>query len=211
MSRWPETRISLVARLRDARDGGAWVEFLDLYQPLVVRLLRRHGLQDADAEDLSQEVLIAVCRRIEDWKHNGRKGAFRSWLYVVSRNLMLNLLAKEKQCLVGIAAPDLDRMLDEQHPAAGETEIEYRRELLARGAELIRREFRETTWTAFWRSSVEHIPISDVATELGISEGAVYIARSRVMARLKEVVLESARENDAAESANEPAKEGRTW
>src|SRR5436190_18566417 len=135
MSRWPETRMSLVARLRDVRDGGAWVEFLDLYQPLVVKLLTRRGLQDADAQDLSQEVLLAVCRRIEDWRHNGRKGAFRSWLYVVSRNLMLNLLTREKQCLVGISAVDLDRLLHEQHPAAGETELEYRRELLARGAE----------------------------------------------------------------------------
>jgi RNA polymerase sigma-70 factor (ECF subfamily) len=198
MTRWPETRMSLVARLRDGRDGGAWVEFLDLYEPLVVRLLKRRGLQDADAEDLSQEVLMAVARRIEDWRHNGRKGAFRSWLYVVSKNLMLNLLAREKQCLVGVSAADLDSLLDERHPSSAVTELEYRRELLAHGAELIRREFRETTWTAFWRSAVEHVAISEVATELGISEGAVYIARSRVMARLREVVLESAENQDCA-------------
>lgn len=190
MSRWPETRITLVARLKDGRDGGAWSEFLDLYQPLVVRLLRRRGLQDADAEDLSQEVLMAICRRIEDWQHNGRKGAFRSWLYIVSKNLMLNLLAREKNRLVGVSAVELDALLDERSKTSDASELEYRRELLARGAELIRREFRETTWTAFWRSAVEHLPISDVAEELNMSEGAVYIARSRVMARLREVVLD---------------------
>jgi RNA polymerase sigma factor (sigma-70 family) len=213
MSRWPETRLSLVARLRDVRDCGAWVEFLDLYQPLVVRLLKRRGLQDADAEDLSQEVLLAVCRRIEDWRHNGRKGAFRSWLYVVSRNLMLNLLAREKNHLVGVSAADLEALLDERNVNGGEAEIEYRRELLARGAELIRREFRETTWTAFWQSAVEQEPISEVATELGISEGAVYIARSRVMARLREVVLETAQEettNEASPLARR-ASEEQSW
>lgn len=201
MSRWPETRMSLVARLRDVRDGGAWVEFLDLYQPLVVRLLKRRGLQDADAEDLSQEVLLAVTRRIEDWRHNGRKGAFRSWLYVVSRNLMLNLLARDKIQMVGISSADLDGLMDERSLGGGESEIEYRRELLARGAELIRREFRESTWTAFWRSAVEQEPISEVAIELGISEGAVYIARSRVMARLREVVLESAQDECAHQAS----------
>lgn len=205
MSRWPETRISLVARLKDVRDGGAWVEFLDLYQPLVVRLLRRRGLQDADAEDLSQDVLMAICRRIEGWKHNGRKGAFRSWLYVVSKNLMLNLLTRERQCLVGVSAAELDALLDERATVSNASELEYRRELLARGAELIRREFRESTWTAFWRSAVEHFPISEVAEELHMSEGAVYIARSRVMARLREVALDF-------EEDGKDAKTGeRTW
>lgn len=191
MNRWPETRHSLVARLKDVRDGGAWVEFLDLYQPLVVQLLRRRGLQEADAEDLSQEVLMAVCRKIEDWRHNGRKGAFRSWLYVVSRNLMLNLLEREKQYLAGVSADDLERLMEQRATLDRDAEIEYRRELLARAAERIRREFRETTWTAFWRTAVEQATVAETAEELGVTEGAVYIARSRVMARLREVILES--------------------
>ena len=84
MSDVPETRLSLLLRLRDRGDSDAWTRFVDLYGPLVYGLARRHGLGDADAADRMQEVLLAVARGVESY--DARRGPFRNWLYTVTMN-----------------------------------------------------------------------------------------------------------------------------
>src|SRR5579862_1020887 len=92
MTPTPSTRTSLLLRLRDSQDHESWMEFLSLYEPVVYRLLRRHGLQDADARELMQELFLAVSRNIDRWDPARERGSFRAWLRRVARNLVINWL-----------------------------------------------------------------------------------------------------------------------
>jgi RNA polymerase sigma factor (sigma-70 family) len=190
----PETRPSLLVRLRDANDEQAWSEFLEIYQPLVYRLVRRQGFQDADAIELTQEVLVAVSRAIDRFDPSSDRGTFRGWLYRIARNLMVNLLIQHRRHPQGIGGTDMLRLL-EQQPAAGDESAlyqhEYRRRLFRWAAERIRHEFQESTWQAFWLTCVAQRPIAEVAAELGLSIGNVYVARSRIMARLRSRIQQS--------------------
>src|SRR6516162_1392576 len=89
----PTTRPSLLIRLRNPRDGQAWSQFVDVYAPLVYAFASGHGLQDADAADLMQDVLRAVSMAISRFDYDPRQGSFRSWLFTVARNKLRNLLA----------------------------------------------------------------------------------------------------------------------
>ena len=79
------------------RDEAAWTEFLEVYEPLILRLLRRHGLQDSDARDVCQQVLMAVAGDVEQWKSDGAKGSFRRWLFQIARNRVIKFLVKERR------------------------------------------------------------------------------------------------------------------
>src|SRR5262245_48529780 len=94
MSDHPSTRASLLVRLRDPHDGAAWDTFVRLYAPLVYGLARRRGLQDADAADLTQEVLWTVARSVGGLEYDPARGTFRAWLYTVVRTRLINFLAR---------------------------------------------------------------------------------------------------------------------
>ena len=187
----PETRASLILRLPDAEDAVAWDEFTAVYAPLVYRLARRRGLQPADADDLVQEVLTAVARSVDGWLSNTGRGPFRAWLLTIARNLTVNHLTRAKNRPLGAGDSNVASQLA-QHAFNGqpdrEFELEYRREVFRWAAEQVRSAITEKTWEAFWRSSVEEEPVEAVAKQLGMSVGSVYIAKSRVMARLREIV-----------------------
>src|SRR5262245_21925361 len=188
----PETRASLIVRLPDAADARAWDDFVGVYAPLVYRLARRHGLQPADADDVVQDVLAAVARSVEGWLARPDRGPFRAWLLRIARNLAINTLTRRKHRQTGAGHSDIAQMLmqhaDKNGDAESEFELEYRRELFRLGAERVREEVAERPWQACWRSTVGEQSISDVAVELNMSVGSVYIARSRVLARLKGIV-----------------------
>ena len=192
MQETPETRASLLVRIRDPSDGRAWTEFVQIYEPLVYRIARKQGFQDADARDLTQQVLLAVAERVEQWDPDRSKGSFRGWLFRVSRNLMVNLMINRRRHPPGTGNTDFMLSLDNQlAPPGPESELfetEYRRQLFRWTAEQIRGEFRETTWHAFWQTCVDGSDIKAVAKRLGMSAGAVYVARSRVLARLRQKI-----------------------
>ncbi|HZY90061.1 MAG TPA: sigma-70 family RNA polymerase sigma factor [Gemmataceae bacterium] len=185
----PTTQFSLLARIRDPRDGAAWAEFVEVYAPLVYGLARRHGLQDADAADLTQEVLRSVARAAPRFAYDPRRGSFRGWLFTVARNQLRKSAQARKRQAPGCGGEEARRALEEQ-PAPAEEEAlwdrEYHARLLEWAAERVRPAFREATWQAFWRTAVDGRDAAAVAAELGLSVGAVYIARSRVLARIKE-------------------------
>lgn len=188
----PETRESLILRLPDARDVEAWDEFVAIYQPLVYRLARHKGLQPADAQDVVQEVMLAVSRAVERWEPDPERGRFRDWLFRISRNLMINFLTRRQHRPLGSGDSGIERLLHQQPGPASEQsalfEREYQRELFRRAATRLQSQLDEKKWQAFWQTSVEQIPIAQAAENLHMSIGAVYIARSRVMSRLREEV-----------------------
>ncbi|MHB0960684.1 MAG: RNA polymerase sigma factor [Pirellulaceae bacterium] len=190
----PKTRHSLLIRIRDGHDVQAWSQFVAIYEPLVYRLTRKKGFQHADALELTQEVLLAVSKSIERWNPDSAKGSFRGWLVRVTRNLMINLLVNQRRHPRGVGSTDFQRLLAEQvGPAEEETaefDLEYRRRLFRWAAERVKGEFRPTTWQAFWRTCVEGHSVKRVSQELKLSDGAVYVARSRIMARLRACVEE---------------------
>ncbi|MDR3618726.1 MAG: sigma-70 family RNA polymerase sigma factor [Paludisphaera borealis] len=167
------------------------MEFVEIYEPMLQRLARRNGLRGADADDLTQEVFRAVAGAIDRWDPDPARGSFRSWLFRIARNLIVNLLAARKRQSAGYGTGDTDTMaLLEAQPAVEPEasalfDIEYRRRLFAWAAERVRGEVHESTWQAFWRTGVEGQDVPSVAKALGLSPGAVYVARSRVMARLR--------------------------
>ena len=97
MSASPETRPSLLVRLKDPADDEAWIEFTEIYRPLVCRLAARRGLQHADAEDLAQQVLSSVARAIDRWQTDPARARFRTWLCRVAGNAIVNALARARE------------------------------------------------------------------------------------------------------------------
>lgn len=200
MSQIPETRPSLLLRLRDPQDSEAWGEFLDIYEPLIQRLARRRGFQDADARELAQDVFLSVSGAIDRWDPDPSNGRFRGWLFRIARNLMINFLRRQGRNPSATGDTDFLRLLNEQpDPHAEETaffDLEYRRELFRWAAGRARQEVSEATWTAFRETCVEGRSAEAVAQELHMSRGAVYVAKSRVMARLRKLVQSIASEDE---------------
>src|ERR1700722_13236514 len=140
------TRLSLLVRLRDARDEGAWSQFVELYAPLVFGFARKHGLQEADAADLTQDVLQAVSGGIRRLDYDPRRGSFRGWLFTVVRNKLHNFLAAQKR--PGRGAGDTDAQLRLQELPAREEDqtawwdLEYERRVFDWAAEQARDAFQ---------------------------------------------------------------------
>jgi RNA polymerase sigma-70 factor (ECF subfamily) len=188
----PTTRQSLVLRLRNLDDQAAWTEFVAIYQPLVYELARGKGLQDADAQDVCQEVFRAVAGAIERWDPDPAKGRFRAWLFRIARNFLVDYFSAQRRQARGTGTSSVQDLLEARPApdaqAEAEFAAEFKRQAFRWAAEQVKREFTDSTWQAFWETGVKNRPIDQVAKEVGLSTGAVYIARSRVLARLRDRV-----------------------
>src|SRR5262252_2146638 len=140
----PTTRPSLLLRLRDPMDERAWGEFVEIYGPLIHRLARRRGLQDADAADLVQEVFRAVAGAIERYDPDPARGSFRGWLSTIARNLIINLLDAQRRHPRGTGDTETRQLLEAQPAPSSEESVlfdaEYRRRLLHWAAGRVRDE-----------------------------------------------------------------------
>ena len=189
MADFPDTRASLLVRLRDPQDTAAWAEFVDLYAPLVYAYARKQGLQDADAADLSQDVMLAFAGAVSRLEYDPERGLFRNYLFTVVRHKLSDWRSAGRNRIRGSGDTDTQRVL-EQQPACEEViewETQWRQRVFAWACEQARLEVTDNTWQAFWRSA-QGQSCKEVAAQLGQSVTAVYIARSRVLARLKELV-----------------------
>ena len=194
----PITRPSLLLRIRDSGDHVAWQQFVGLYGPLVYGFARSRGLQDADAADVAQVVFQSISQEISRWQYDPQRGRFRSWLLTVTRNQVGNHLKRARTTAQtsGIAS---DQFLSQCVVEDGEAELwerEYQLQAFQFAADRVRLEFTDSNWQAFWRTAVEGQNAKDVGQSLGMSVGAVYTARSRVLVRIKAMVAEFDEEDD---------------
>ena len=189
MAQLPLTRPSLLLRLRDLHDQQAWVDFVAIYAPLVYGFARQRGLQEADACDLTQEVLRAVAASAERLEYDPERGSFRSWLYTVTRNKYLDLMRSRRRATRGTGDSDVLAQLHEQ-PAREEDlwEEDYRHQVFAWASARVRDEFEDSTWQAFWQVAVQGKKAKQAAADLNLTVAAVYIAKSKVLARLREEI-----------------------
>lgn len=198
MNQPPITRASLILRLRHSHDAAAWQEFVDIYQPLIFRIARSRGLQEADAFDTTQEVLARVAKAINRWNPDPECGSFRGWIGRITRNLVVEFLRSSNRLPVTSDDSTIGRLVQQTPQRSRETDLydlEHERQVFAWAARKVEQQFQPRTWQAFWQTAVQHHPVQYVADELNLSCGAVYIARSRVMARLKQVVQTHLGEN----------------
>jgi RNA polymerase sigma-70 factor (ECF subfamily) len=181
------TPVSLLERLRHDAAGGcepvAWRRFTDLYTPLLYYWARRLGLQESDAADLVQDVFLKLIRKLPEFSYQ-RGRSFRSWL----RAVLVNQWRTSQRRRVVVAAAGGDA-LDEV--AAGDEsdalgEEEYRQYVAQRALRLMQSQFQPATWRACWLQVVDGRSAAEVAAELGISEGAAYVAKCRVLRRLRQ-------------------------
>jgi RNA polymerase sigma-70 factor (ECF subfamily) len=186
------TRPSLLARIKDTGDRQAWAEFVDIYAPLIYGYALKQGLQDADAADLTQEVLGKVARSAARLDYDPTRGTFRGWLFRVVRNELADLGAARRRNRPGSGDTAVKRRLEE-HPAPTQDEVatwerEYERQLFARACDQVRRDFQESTWQAFWLTAIQGKSGKEVAGVLGLTTAAVYLAKRRVTERLKQQI-----------------------
>ncbi|HKI31634.1 MAG TPA: sigma-70 family RNA polymerase sigma factor [Gemmataceae bacterium] len=184
------TSWSLIRRVQ-AHDQFAWGRFVDLYSPLIYSWSRRAGTPAADAADVSQEVFLAVTQAVAGFRHDPERGTFRGWLRTITENKAREFARRRagevraaggndaRKCFLEVAAK----------PAGEPGETEDAREvasLYRRALEMVRGEFEPKTWTAFWRVAVDGVRSKDVVADLGVKVSVVYVARSRILARLRE-------------------------
>lgn len=185
------TSFTLLGRLR-SNDPLAWERLSELYGPLVYGWIRRAGLQPEDSADVTQTVFQSVFVGFARFRKDRPTDRFRDWLWTITRNRTIDHVRKMRSAAIGMGGSDVhaqwqqlpEDLLPEAPDAA--TEASETTLLVRRALDLVRSEFEPRTWQACWKTTVEGIPVSDVAAELEMSTGAVYVAKSRVLKRIRQ-------------------------
>ena len=177
------TSVTLLHRLREPTNQSAWNQFVQLYTPLLFYWARKSGLLEPDAADLVQEVLCILVSKLPGFEYDATK-SFRAWLRTIMLNIWRN---RQRQQVVRSLVTNEDVLPDPPVPddLLVLEEAEYRQQLVARAMEVMRAEFEPTTWKACWELAALGRPAGEVARELGLTVNAVYLAKSRVLARLR--------------------------
>ena len=184
------TRPSLLLRVRDLADAAAWGEVVEIYAPLVHRYARRRGLQDADAADIVQEVLREFARCVPRFRYDPDAGRFRGWLHTLTRRAVARQARQPAGRPVPAGGGESGGPLERAEASAAEAfaEADYRRSVFDWAARQVRGDVREQTWDAFWLTAVEQQSPAAVAQRLGLSVGSVYVAKNRVLRRLRTLI-----------------------
>jgi RNA polymerase sigma factor (sigma-70 family) len=184
-------RASWLVRLRDSHNAEAWQDFVDAYGPLIRHYAKRHGLQDADANDLAQNVFCTIASVLRHFAYDPKRGSFRQWLLTLTRNEMYKLLHRQQRLGRGSGDSSVQRALEQQpveDPLKALWEREYDMHLIKWAANKVRPDFQSSSWRAFWQTAVQGRSAGDVAAKLNMSVEAVYTAKSRVLKRIKRTV-----------------------
>lgn len=173
---------SLLERIRKPHEEQAWNRFVALYTPYIFSLARRAGVGRDEATDVVQDILLLLTRKMPEFEYDPQR-SFRAWLRTVVIHRVRELARRRTVPLVD--APERLDLIEASERESVE-EVEFHRHLLARALRVMQREFSATTWRACWEHVVSGRTARDVGAELGISEGAVYVAKCRVLRRLRE-------------------------
>lgn len=190
--RFPETDPALLIRLKDSADQHAWSEFVDLYRPALVQFARRRGLQESDAEDLAQSVLMAVAQSVETWRHDETRARFSTWLHTVANRLAIDAFRKKARACVSGGTSLLEFIARQPDPGEDSRILgdELRRQIFRRAASDARQEFAPDAWEAFRLTAIDGLPAAEAALRIGKTAGAVYAAKARVMRRIAQRIRE---------------------
>ncbi|MEM9826466.1 MAG: RNA polymerase sigma factor [Planctomycetota bacterium] len=191
----PETRLSLIDELRSSDPAtDAWREFVEVYESWIARWLERQGVAAADADDIRQEVLMVVLRRISSFEHNGKTGAFRSWLRKITVNRTRRVWQRKRQEQRRVSPVDLsnlaDELADDSSRLTAIWDEEHDRFVVARLFESLRKEFRSDHLQAVRELIVSQEPVEQVSKRFSLSIGAVRVAQHRIFSRLRQRVLQ---------------------
>lgn len=204
----PPTRPSLLVQCRDPENQPAWETFVEIYTPLIYGYYRHRGLQDADAADLAQEVMRSVARALQSFEYDPARGRFRSWLHTVTCNKLKTFFQKQQRRPRAESGTQGMEMLDAIPAPEGDDiwERAYQKQLFEWAAAQVKPMVKEQTWEAFWRCAIENEDSQSVAESLGLSVGSVYVAKSRVIGRLRECVCSV--DEDGLDGSDHPLSGG---
>ncbi len=189
-----KTHSTLLIRLRDLDDKEAWNEFIDRYAPKIYGWCRKYNLQEADAADVTQDVLSRLVKAIRSFAYDRDRGSFRGWLKTITKNLIRDLA--QSWTRPGRGSGDTQVLLDLQalqgpnalKNLASELEAEAERELLREAEERVKLRVLPRTWQAYQQSAVHLKPAAEVAKDLAISVADVYVAKSRVIKMIRQEI-----------------------
>lgn len=200
----PETRFSLLSRLKDPDDVVAWQEFIAIYESALIGFCRRFGVPDHDASEVVQEVWVAVHQTIDTWQPSGSVGGLRAWLFETTRRRALQSLRQRRR-------PDREPaisldLIDESTwpaglPSHGDAQTNVERSesqwmAFHVAASIVKRQVNESTWRAFWDTAVSGKSATLVAKENDMTVGGVYTAKCRVLVRIRNVISDMTQSND---------------
>ena len=192
MAGGPETRQTLLLRIRDQDDSDSWQQFVTVYAPLIRGFCLWRGISPEDSQDITQDTLSTVSRAIKAFDYDPTKGSFRGWLLTVTRSKLINHVKREKkQPYAAGGHSSMDHLASQTEPEQSEMEFwekDYRQRLFEWAAGEIRGEFAMQTWSAFWRTAVDGDRGRPVAEALDMNVASVYAAKSRVLRRLREKI-----------------------
>ncbi|MEM7474159.1 MAG: sigma-70 family RNA polymerase sigma factor [Planctomycetota bacterium] len=186
-----QTRASLILRLQNSEDVDAWDQFAEIYSPVVYRVAINRGLQPVDAENLVQEVFIAVANSVTKWLDREDRGPFRAWLLRIARNKSIDILTRTAKFSDGIGGGRVSQAMADvacEPELSSELDLEYEREVFSWACTQVSNAVASHTWQAFQLTHVEGQSVQEAARLLKTRPGNIYFARSRVMARIKQLV-----------------------
>jgi RNA polymerase sigma factor (sigma-70 family) len=184
------TTTQVLEQLKAADEPQAWGRFCDCFRPVVMEFARQLGLSAVDAEDAAQETMVAFVKALRSGKYDRERGRLSHWLFGVAKRVILNL--RGRQPLEQLVADKTTGtsfwdLIEDDHDIRRSWETEWRQMVLARSLEQVRREFDPSVVEAFELYSLRGVPIEDVTRRLNVSRNAVYIAKSRILSRLREL------------------------
>ncbi len=148
-------------------------------------------MAERDVADVTQQLLAAIAHSVEGWQDDGNPASFRRWLHRVARNVVIKFLTRERRQVCGRGGTDFCDLVQHVPEKPNENQLRaYEHELVVWAARQVHDEFQETSWKAFWETLVAGRTVDDVARELGVTPGSIYMSRSRIMARIRAKVRE---------------------
>lgn len=181
-----ETSATLLERVRDPADREAWERFFGLYAPLLERYARGHGLSAADAEELRDQCLEVVARRMPEFRYEPARGGFQGWLHRIARDKLVDHMRRP---LAGDGATATLGAIEDQGPTPDEVwERHWRSEHLRWALAQVRQRETERAYRVFEMLALDELPVEDVCERTGLNANQVYKAKSRVLARVREVL-----------------------